>query len=153
MHRLKGSERLKNRLSTKFLLRRTHFLALNHIAHTTNFGDLVDLVVSCGGEDLKQFVDQSWEKCSLHIKRCCSWLCWDTWHMGWWITPCKATKCLLQFACRWHYSNRRAVSCMMLGWEWRACWAFHEIIPLKKADAQTIYKISGWLFEGKRSAD
>ena len=37
----------------------THFLAHNHIAHTTNLGDLVDLVVSCGGEDLKQFVDKA----------------------------------------------------------------------------------------------
>ena len=51
--------RLKNRLAIKSLLRCTHFLARNHIAHTTNFGDLVDLVVTCGGEDLKQFVDKA----------------------------------------------------------------------------------------------
>ena len=59
MHRLEECERLKNRLAIKSLLRCTHFLARNHIAHTTNFGDLVDLVVTCGGEDLKQFVDKA----------------------------------------------------------------------------------------------
>ncbi len=59
MHRLEECERLKNRLAIKSLLWCTHFLARNHIAHTTNFGDLVDLVVTCGGEDLKQFVDKA----------------------------------------------------------------------------------------------
>ena len=58
MHQLEESERLKNRLAIKSLLRCTHFLARNRIAHTTNFGDLVDLVVTCGGEDLKQFIDK-----------------------------------------------------------------------------------------------
>ena len=55
----KNVRRLKNRLAIKSLLRCTHFLARNHIAHTTNFGDLVDLVVTCGGEDLKQFADKA----------------------------------------------------------------------------------------------
>ena len=68
MHRLEGSVRLKNRLAVTSLLRCTHCLARNHMAHTTNFGGLVDLVLTCGGEDLKQFVD----KCSLHLKRFCS---------------------------------------------------------------------------------
>ena len=51
--------RLKNRLAIKSLLRCTHFLARNHIAYTTKFGDLVDLVVTCGGKDLKQFVNKA----------------------------------------------------------------------------------------------
>ena len=59
MHQLEESERLKNRLAIKSLLLCTHFLARNRIAHTTNFGDFVDLVVTCGGEDLKQFVDKA----------------------------------------------------------------------------------------------
>ena len=50
---------MRNRLAIKSLPRFTHFLARNHIAHTTNFGDLVDLVVTCGGEDLKQFADKA----------------------------------------------------------------------------------------------
>ena len=48
-------ERIKNRSGIKVLLLCTHFLARQHIPHTTNFDKLVDLVVSCGGEDLKQF--------------------------------------------------------------------------------------------------
>ena len=40
------------------LLRCAHFLARNHIPHTTNFAALVDLIVSCG-DDLKQFTEKS----------------------------------------------------------------------------------------------
>ena len=52
-------EWIKNRSGIKVLLLCTHFLARQHIAHTTNFDKLVDLVVSCGGEDLKQFADRA----------------------------------------------------------------------------------------------
>ena len=41
----------------KALIRCTHFLAHQHIAHTTNFDKLVELVVSCGGETLQTFLD------------------------------------------------------------------------------------------------
>ena len=47
-----------NRKAIKALLRCAHFLARNHIAHTTNFATLVDLIVSCG-EDLKQFTERT----------------------------------------------------------------------------------------------
>ena len=36
-----------------------HFLACQHIPHTTNFEKVVELVVSCGGEDLKNFLDKT----------------------------------------------------------------------------------------------
>ena len=36
-----------------------HFLAHQHIPHTTNFDKLFELVVSCGGEDLKNFLDRT----------------------------------------------------------------------------------------------
>ena len=45
-------KRLQNRKAIKALIRCTHFLAHQHIAHTTNFDKLVELVVSCGGETL-----------------------------------------------------------------------------------------------------
>ena len=50
-------DRLNNRAAIKALLRCTHFLARHHIAHTTNFSELVDLhvVVSCGEKDLRLF--------------------------------------------------------------------------------------------------
>ena len=41
------------------MIRCTHFPARQHIAHTTNFSKLVDLVVSCGGEDLKYFMEKT----------------------------------------------------------------------------------------------
>ena len=50
---------MKNRAAIKSLIRCTHFLALQHIAHTTNFEKLIDLVVACGGEDLKYFMGKT----------------------------------------------------------------------------------------------
>ena len=47
---------LRNREAIKSLIHCTHLLTLNCIAHTTTFGDLVDLVVSCGGEVLRQYI-------------------------------------------------------------------------------------------------
>ena len=52
-------ERMRNRAAVKSLIHCTHFLARQHIAHTTNFSKLVDLVVSCGGEDLKYFMEKT----------------------------------------------------------------------------------------------
>ena len=53
-------ERIKNRSGIKVLLLCTlFFFAWQHIPHTTNFDKLVDLVKSCGGEDLKQFADRA----------------------------------------------------------------------------------------------
>ena len=45
-------QRFQNRKAIKALIQCTHFLAHQHIAHTTNFDKLVELVVSCGGETL-----------------------------------------------------------------------------------------------------
>ena len=69
MHQLEKSERLKIDWPPNFFYS-AHFFAYNHTAHATNFGDLVDLTVACGGENLKQFVDKAEDKCSLHLKRC-----------------------------------------------------------------------------------
>ena len=52
-------QRLQNRKAIKALVRCTHFLAHQHIAHTTNFDKLVELVVSCGGETLQTFLDRA----------------------------------------------------------------------------------------------
>ena len=50
---------LQNRKTIKALIRCTHFLAHQHIAHTTNFDKLVELVVSCTGETLQTFLDRT----------------------------------------------------------------------------------------------
>ena len=52
-------ERKLNRAAVKSFVRCAHFLARQHIPHTTTFEQLVDLVVSCGGEPLKQFMDKA----------------------------------------------------------------------------------------------
>ena len=52
-------QRLQNRKEIEALIRCTHFLAHQHIAHTTNFHKLVELVVSCGRESLQTFLDRA----------------------------------------------------------------------------------------------
>ena len=52
-------QRLQNRKAIKALIRCTHFLAHQHMAHTTNFDKRVELVVSCGGETLQTFLDRA----------------------------------------------------------------------------------------------
>ena len=51
-------ERMKNRLAIKSLIRCTHFLVHEHIAHTTKFNKLVDLV-SCGSQHLDVFMQNA----------------------------------------------------------------------------------------------
>ena len=144
MHQLEESERLKNRLAIKSLLRCTHFLARNRIAHTTNFGDLVDLVVTCGGEDLKQFVNKAGKNAHYTSKDA---VVDFVEALGTWVDESLlarlqnaryfsllADECTdittieeLSVVCRW-VENGLPVE------------HFIEIIPLKKADAQTIYE-------------
>ena len=59
LQNVERQERLKNRAAIKSLIHCTHFLVCQHIPHTTNFDKLVDLVVSCGGKDLKLFLENA----------------------------------------------------------------------------------------------
>ena len=68
-------QRLQNRKAIKALIRCTHLLTHQHIAHTTNFDKLVELVVSCAGETLSNLPWQSWRKCNVHLKNSCSRVC------------------------------------------------------------------------------
>ena len=52
-------ERMKKRVTIKSLICCAHFLAHQHIPHTTKFDKLVDLVVSCGGEGIKCFLENA----------------------------------------------------------------------------------------------
>ena len=52
-------KRMKNRVAIKSLVHCTHFLACHHIPHTTNFNKLVNLVVFCGGENVKCFLENA----------------------------------------------------------------------------------------------
>ena len=60
-------EREKNRAAMKPLVRCTHFLTQHHIAHSTNFTQLVDLVVSCGARELQVFIENA-SKNGVHTK-------------------------------------------------------------------------------------
>ena len=58
-------QRLQNSKAIKALTLYTHFLAHHHIAHTTNFDKLVELVMSCGGEIFKPSLTE--KKCNVHL--------------------------------------------------------------------------------------
>ena len=52
-------EREKNRAAMKSLVHSTHFLTWHHIAHSNNFTQSIDLVVSCGARELQVFVENA----------------------------------------------------------------------------------------------
>ena len=59
LQQITDEEKMKNRAAVKALIRCPHFLACQHIAHSTNFEKLVSLIVACGGEDLKTFLESA----------------------------------------------------------------------------------------------
>ena len=61
-------QKMKNRMAIKALLRCTHFLTRCHIAHTTNFEELVHLIESCGSEHLKAFSESSGKNATYRSK-------------------------------------------------------------------------------------
>ena len=70
MHQLQTvgrAQREKNRVAMKSLVHCAHFLTRHHIAHSTNFTNLVDLVVSCGARELQVFFRHCLKKCSIYI--------------------------------------------------------------------------------------
>jgi len=52
-------ERMLSKETIKSFFCCAYFLAYQHIPHTTNIDKLVELVVSCGGEGLKKFLDKT----------------------------------------------------------------------------------------------
>ncbi len=50
------TQRSKNREAINTFIRCAHYLARHHIAHTTNYDDLVGLMVSCGAPSLSEFL-------------------------------------------------------------------------------------------------
>ena len=56
LQRVGMQEREKNRAAMKSLVC-AHFLTRHHIAHSTNFTQLVDLVASCGAREFQFFVE------------------------------------------------------------------------------------------------
>ena len=139
----------KNRSGIKVLLC-THFLARQHIPHTTNFDQLVDLVLSCGSEDLKQFADRAGRNATYtstdavfdFIEAIGTWV--DEFQLKLLhkapFFSLMADECTdittieeLPVFCRWVEDGKPVEH-------------FFEILPLKKADAQLIYSsLINWL--------
>ena len=61
LQQITDEEKMKNRAAVKALIHCPHFLALQDIAHITNFEKLVNLVVACGGEDLKTLLESDFK--------------------------------------------------------------------------------------------
>ena len=59
LQQIGSQEKWKNRMAIIALIRCTHFLARRHIPHTTNFEELVNLIVSSGAVDLKRFLERA----------------------------------------------------------------------------------------------
>ncbi|XP_065892412.1 zinc finger MYM-type protein 1-like [Dysidea avara] len=143
MQRIGMVDREKNRNAMKALIRCTHFLTRHHIAHTTNFSELVDLVVSCGSRELQVFLDNATKNAvyTSHravadfIEALAKWVEESTLKRLQSVPffSVMADECTdvttieeLSVFCRWE-ENGVPVEC------------FLEIIPLKKADAKSIY--------------
>ena len=74
-------QRLQNRKAVKALIRCTHFLAHQHIARTTNFDKLVELVVSCGGETPQVFLGRAGGN-AMYTSKMAVVVCECSWNMG-----------------------------------------------------------------------
>ena len=61
-------QQIGDRMAIKALIRCTHFLVRRHIPHTTNFDELVDLIISCGAEDLKGFLERAGKNANYTFK-------------------------------------------------------------------------------------
>ena len=137
------SERSKNRKAIKALLGCTHYLFKQHIPHTSNLSKLIDLIVSCGGKDLEEFVRKAAKNASYTSTDAVTDFVEA---IGVWVDELQvnrvrnapffslmADECVdvanieeLSVYCRW-VENGVPVE------------HFMEILPLKKTNAQSIY--------------
>lgn len=136
-------DRLKNRRAIKALIRCTHFLARQHIAHTTNFDKLVDLIVACGGQDIKIFLETAARNASYTSKNAVI----DFVNaIGTWVE-----ESLLKRVCEAQFYTIMADECtdvttieeLSIFCRWTEDGIpvehFIEIVPMKRADAESIH--------------
>ena len=57
LQNVEAHKRAQNRAALKCLILLTHFLTKEHVAHSTKFEKLVDVVVRCGSQQLKQYLE------------------------------------------------------------------------------------------------
>ena len=134
---------MKNRAAIKAHLRCTHFLAQNHIAHTTNFDKLIELVVCYGGDDLNRFIESAGRNATYTSQDA---VIEFVEAIGQWVEESllkrlhQAPSCCLMAD---EYTDISTVEELSIFCRWieegLPVEHFMEIVPLKKADAATIY--------------
>ena len=143
LQNVEAHKRAQNRAAMKCLILLTHFLTKEHVAHSTKFEKLVDVVVRCGSQQLKQYLETA-PRNATYTSRVAVVEFIES--LGTWVEESilkrlqkaamyslMADECTdianveeLSVFCRWEEGGV-PVEC------------FLEIIPLKKADAETIY--------------
>ena len=143
LQNVEAHKRAQNRVAMKCLILLTHFLTKEHVAHSTKFEKLVDVVVRCGSQQLKQYLETA-PRNATYTSRVAVVEFIES--LGTWVEESilkrlqkaamyslMADECTdianveeLSVFCRWEEGGV-PVEC------------FLEIIPLKKADAETIY--------------
>ena len=145
LQRIGDLEKYRNRNAIKSFLHCTHFLCKQHIPHTTNFSKLINLIVSCGGKHLEEFVQRAARNASYTSSDAVTDFLEA---IGVWVDELQINQLLgapffslmadectdiatieeLSIYCRW-VENGSPVE------------HFMEILPLKKADAESIYSV------------
>ena len=143
LQQIDEGQRKKNREALKALVRCAHYLARHHIAHTTNYDDLVGLMVSCGAQPLSDFVEDAVDNATYRsafavigfIEAISVWVeegLLSRLHQAPYYTlmadECTDVSTLEEMSifCRW-VENGLPVE------------HFIDIVPLKSTDAETIY--------------
>ena len=153
LQRIGEQEKVRNRKAIKAFLRCTHFLAKQHIPHITNYDKLVDLVVSCGGQDLVEFVTRAGRNATYTSTDAVTDFVEA---IGIWVDEFQTKRLLnarfyslmadectdvatieeLSIFCRWVEDGEPVEH-------------FFKILPLQKADAQLIYSNFIYFFEAE----
>ena len=137
-------QRLQNRKAIKALIRCTHFLAHQHIAQTTNFNKLVELV-SCSGETLQIFHDRAGGNATYTLKMAVVEFV-NAWDKNGRVSTQAASKCTLLSIMADECTDVTTIEELTF---FCCCWVesgvpeehFIEILPLKKANAESIYSV------------
>ena len=134
-------ERMMNRAAVKLFFCCAHFLARQHIPHTTNFEKLVELVVLCGGADLKSFLDRTGGNAvyTSHIAVMEFMEALGTWVEEFLLKYLHQASCFSIMADECTDVATIEEMSVFCRWEEVTRGAFLEIVHLKQANAESIY--------------
>ena len=149
LKRIEEHQLIKNRNSIKYFLRCTHFPYKQHIPHTTNFDKLINIIVSCDGKDLEEFVHHAVKNASYTSSDAVTDFLEGT---GIWVDESLVNRILDA-----QYFSLMADECtdiatikefsIVCHWEENGSPVEHfvEILPLKRCNAESTYILTGWL--------